>query len=306
MGRRLTPTVKPSRIRVLWVRGGEKLSFRSPLLAYVLGVRGAGKSAFLEAVAEHYLWSGGTVLDLFGARSGEGLAWLRSPWVTRLRLPALLVCSPHVTVESAWDAKPWTQVSLDDFNRYRVIVSASPLYTGVDEEFEAAGRLLDLLFQRRGWTRYIYIVVRESANLFYSRFKHSPNQLLAKAEAIYLLREARHHGLALGLDTQKFTAVDTEIRALLDLLVLKQQGALPVPRELWWIYRYIDPGWLRRAPPRYFALVTRRGSVGVGCFDLPTWHKRPREHLLKTLGINVLRHDSPPGDGGEAPDRQPG
>jgi len=74
-------SVKPSKIQISWLRYYEEINVNRPLVVLALGVRGAGKSAWLEALSEHYLANGHIILDIFGARSCEGLAWLRSPWV---------------------------------------------------------------------------------------------------------------------------------------------------------------------------------------------------------------------------------
>ena len=68
-------------MKVNWVRGSEKVSFNRPLLWFTLGVRGAGKSTFLETIGCYHARKGHAVLDLYGSRDGEGLCWLRSPYV---------------------------------------------------------------------------------------------------------------------------------------------------------------------------------------------------------------------------------
>ena len=249
-----------------------------------LGIRGAGKSSFLEAVGEHYLANGHNILDLFGARSGEGLAWLRSPWSNE---KILLIRGEHVDVSCSWNTKSWRSLTLHDLENNRIIISSSPLYYNISEEFQAVNKIFDLLFSRLGWRRYIYILVREAANIFYSRMKIADNQLLAKNEATYLIRESRHHGLSLAMDTQKNTSIDIDLRALLDYLIIKAQGYMNLPRDLWFIYRYLDPHWIRNMKPNEFAVLTRKGAIGIGAFEYPKWHKRPRENLLKTLGFKI-------------------
>jgi len=281
--------VKPSRILIRWYRYFEEINVNKPLVVLALGVRGAGKSAFLEALAEHYLAHGHIVLDMFGARSGEGLAWLRSPWVRELRLPTLLIKSPYVEVKCEWPTMNWNELTLSDIEKHRIIISSSPLYYDKNEEFRAVNHVMKLLFMRMGWRRYICILCRETANLFYSRLKQREDQKFAKAETIYLIREARHHGLALLMDTQKLTAVDIDLRALCDYIVFKAQGYLRIPRDLWWIFNWIKPEWLQRCHPKYFAILSRRGAVGIGLFELPKWHKRPREHLLRALNIKISK-----------------
>jgi hypothetical protein len=278
--------LKASQIRIRWVRGGETVNVDSPLTAFALGVRGGGKSAFLEALAEHYLAGGHAVLDLFGASSGEGLAWLRSGWVREMKLPALVITGRR-EVSCSWPTKFYEDLELADFDRNRIIISATPMYSDKEEEFRAAGKILDLLFNRYGWSKFIYLLVRESSNLFYSRIKLRKDQLESKAEAVYLIREARHHGLAFGMDSQKNSSIDIDFRALLDYVVFKRQGIFSLPADYRWLYGFLDPMWLRNMKQSQFGIISRRGSIGVGLNDMPVWHKREREHLVQALGIEL-------------------
>lgn len=88
-------------MRVVWLRGVNKINFRRPFSWFVNGVRGSGKSSFLEALGEQYLMRKHTVLDLFGSRDGEGLAWCRSPWAKDARI--LLVHGANVSVDCSFD-----------------------------------------------------------------------------------------------------------------------------------------------------------------------------------------------------------
>jgi len=94
--------------------------------------------------------------------------------------------------------------------------------------------------------------------------KIAETQALAKSFMSYWLRESRHSGCSLGLDSQRFMAVDVDIRALIDFLLLKALGAGGLSRGLWFIYRHIQPGLLQYAKPHQFAVVTRREDIGVG------------------------------------------
>jgi len=135
------------------------------------------------------------------------------------------------------------------------------------------------------------MIVRESANLYYSRLRVSKNQLSAKAESTYLVREARHCGVAIGLDTLKYTSVDIDIRAVTDYLILKSQGVLGFPDDLQWLYGYFSPHKVRNMPPQYFCIVTRKGALGLGEFPELPWHKRERENILRAVGIKVDHGD---------------
>lgn len=129
------------------------------------------------------------------------------------------------------------------------------------------------------------MIVREAANLYYSRIKITQNQTAAKAEMVYLIREARHMGVAMGLDTLKYTSIDSDIRAVTDYLIFKAQGIQGLPRDLFWIYKYIDPGVLRVLKPDQFVCLHRGGALGLGVFGELGWHKQEKEHILNTLGI---------------------
>ena len=94
-------------------------------------------------------------------------------------------------------------------------------------------------------------------------------------------------GCTLALDTLKYTSVDSDIRATIDYLVFKAQGVQGLPKDLYWIYKFIDPNRLRRLKPNQFVIMTRSGCLGIGVFPDLSWHKREREHILKVLGIEV-------------------
>lgn len=286
-------TYSPPDVRINWIRGiAENFDFSAPNVLFCLGVRGAGKSVLLEVLGEWELQFGNSVLDLFGASSGEGLAWLRSYWVLEEKLPVLLIKGEHVSLEFKYEQyknKSWQDIELEDFEKYKIIISASPLYFDKDEEYLATGHILKLLFERQGWSRYIYILCREASNLFYSRFKLRQTQLDPKASGIYLLRESRHHGLSLGLDSQKNTSIDTDIRALCDYVVFKSQGIFSLPSDYRFLYGYYKPTWLRNMAKHEFAVITKKGSLGVGVNGYNTWHKTEREHLLQGLGVKVIK-----------------
>ena len=72
-------TRKSGSMKLCWIKGKDDFDFLRDYVYMILGVRGSGKSSFLENLGIHYLSKGAVILDLFGSRDGEGLAWLRSP-----------------------------------------------------------------------------------------------------------------------------------------------------------------------------------------------------------------------------------
>jgi hypothetical protein len=272
-------------MKVLWVRHSDTIKFNRPFTWFCLGLRGTGKSSLLEHIGENYLNEGHTIFDLFGSRDGENLAWLRSPHVKEKKI--LLLKGENVDVDCSYPVKLADQLTLHDVQNYDIIISSSPLYLNVDQEFFNAAKLTDLLYKRIHWKRLVYLVVREAANFYYSRLKVSENQVFAKSQMIYLIREARHVGLALGLDSIRYYAIDIDIRNLADYLILKAQGVYGLAADLKWLYNYFDPTVVRKMPQQYFIMVTRSGALGLGEFPYNPWHKEEKEDILSNLGIKV-------------------
>jgi hypothetical protein len=272
-------------MKVYWLRWANKINFRRPFFWFVNGVRGSGKSSFLEATGEQYLMRGHTVLDLFGSRDGEGLAWCRSPWAKEKRI--LLIHGANVDVDSSFDSVAVDELTLSHFDNYDIVISSSPLYSSTSSEFLEVNKITDMVYRRMSWDKLIYCLVREAANLYYSRLKVDPNQNMAKANMIYLIREARHVGMAMGLDTLRIMSIDIDIRAVTDFLIFKSQGVMGLAKELYFMYRLLEPNKLANMPANKFVLLHRGGSIGVGEFAEIPWHKQEREHILKVLDIKV-------------------
>ena len=272
-------------MKINWKRGNDSISYDRPSTWFSLGTRGSGKSSFLEHVAEKYLERGNGVFDLFGSRDGESLAWLRSPHVKDKKI--LLLKGENVDVQSCYSVKSAESVTVQDFEQNDIVVSSSPLYLNMDQEFAYAAKLTDMLYKRLFHNKLIFLVCREAANFYYSRLKVSDSQLYAKAQMTYLIREARHMGIALGLDSIRFYAIDIDIRSLSDYLILKSQGVQGLSKDLKWLYRFVNPSLMRYMRPEQFVIVTNKGSIGYGVFPEISWHKRERENILSDVGIKV-------------------
>ena len=236
-------------------------------------------------MAEQYLAEGNGVFDLFGSRDGESLAWLRSPHVKDKKI--LLLKGENVDVQCSFPVKSAESVTVQDFEANDIIISSSPLYLGMDQEFALAARLTDVLYKRLYHQKLVFLVCREASNFYYSRLKISDSQLYAKAQMTYLIREARHMGIALGLDSIRYYSIDIDIRSLSDYLILKSQGVQGLSKDLKWLYKYVNPGLMRHMRPEQFIVVSNRGSIGFGTSPEIPWHKRERENILSDVGIKV-------------------
>jgi len=272
-------------MKIKWLRGNDRISMEKPDLWFVQGVRGSGKSSLLEHLAELHLKEGHAVLDLFGGRDGEALAWLRSRWTQDKKV--LLIRGESVDVASAFPTQTVQQFTLGDLERYDIIICASPLFSSFDQEFYDIGELTEKIYRRLHWNRLVYAIMREASNFLYSRMKLTDDQHEAKAAAIYLLREMRHNGVSFGLDSVRLLSIDIDIRGLSDYMLFKAQGIGGLSRELRWIYRYFQPRSLNRMPPDKFVVITRRASLGWGVFPPVSWHKREKEDILRAVDIRV-------------------
>lgn len=228
------------------------------------------------------------------SKDGEGLSWLRSPYAKNKRI--VLLRGDLVEVKSNHESIPASKFRISDLARGDIFISASPLYESMDAEFDGVNRIIDALWKRHYWKEPIFLIMREAANLIYSRIKVRKNQVLAKAEVLYQMRESRHMGLALGLDSIKHTSIDVDIRVLTDYLIIKNTGMHGLPKDLYWVYKTFDPVQLRRLKAREFAIVDRHGHLGLGTFDLPPWHKREAENILRETGVE-LRYFQPAAEG---------
>lgn len=286
-------------MNVLWVRGWQDIPLDRPHTDFILSpIRGGGKSSFLEHRAENYMKRGNTVLDFFGSRDSEGLAWARNPLMDGVGKAngdkkLALLHSDNVTVDSSLDQIPMSRLNHSALEKYDCLVSASALHKNLDDEYKNVNVITDLLYDRGivGWRKLVVGVIREASNLYYSRLRVSQNQTMAKSYMIYLIREARHMGLALTMDTLKFTSIDIDIRVLVDNTVFKGQGWMGLPDDLKWVYKYLNPNWVRGMKQNEFALLTKEGSLGIGTFPEVKWHKQEKENILADLDIHVIEHE---------------
>jgi hypothetical protein len=268
-----------------WIRSHDELNFDTASIWFCIGTRGSGKSSLIESIGESYLDHGHGVLDLFGSRDGEALGWLRSPWIKNKQI--LLLKGENVDVQCSYPVKLADSLTLEDFEKFDIIISASPLYLNIDQEFADAAKIEDTLYRRLHYKRLVYLCCREASNFYYSRLKVSDNQTFAKAQMIYLVRESRHMGVSLGLDTIRSFAIDIDIRDLSDYLLLKAQGVRGLSKDLKWLYRFVKPSMLRGLAANRFINVTKKGAIGYGTFNEVPWHKQEKEDIMKAVGITV-------------------
>ncbi len=131
---------------IKWLRGSGKIQYNTPSRYFALGITGSAKSSFLETIGEGYLMEGHAVLDLFGSRDGEGLAWLRSKWAEEKKV--LILHGENVDLETSFETMNVSKLSLNDFEKYDLILSTTPCYVNPNQEFVEVNHILDLLYSR--------------------------------------------------------------------------------------------------------------------------------------------------------------
>lgn len=274
-------------IKIDWFRGYEELNFKKALMVTPLGKRGSGKSNVTEWFGESFLHEhdNSKVIDLFGARDDEAIAWLRSEWKNECLL--IHGDSVHLSTKHG-DVLPISKVTLKDFDKYRVVLTSPCLYGSVDERFIGLEKLMAVLDRRKHWEEPWYLDVREAGNFIYSRLRSGANQSRAKADFVFLAREARHMGLAMGIDMLRETAIDVDVRTLTDFVFIKQLGIEGLRNKtLSWLYRYIDPISFNNMPPERFIIVSASSHWGIGELDFVPWHKQTHEDIEVAVGLKV-------------------
>jgi len=260
-----------------------------PLAHTVVGGKEGGKSALCETIA--FLGAsqknGGSIIDLYGARDNEGLGWLRSPFKDSV----LLLKGEHTQVNCPTaPCKNIGEVTLDDLEDYRVIVSCARFYRSIREEWYSVGKFLDFLWTRESWTKLCWLVVREANSIISSRMMLGEDQAQAVKYFVKAMQEMRHSGLSIAVDTLRWMGAEINYRTISDYIYLKAPGIDGLPQQLDFLYSYFDPFQIMQMPAEQFIVLSRRGALGVGRFDCPYWHKNEHENLRKLFAID-LKHD---------------
>jgi hypothetical protein len=271
--------------KIHFIRGNEHLSFSKPKTYFGLGQIGTGKSTLLESVAIEHMKRGAVVVDAYGSADGENLAWLRSDLIKDKRV--LLLRGESVDVVTQHDVKMVENITLKDLERYDLIVSSRPCFLNRDFEFYSLGKLVSLLYKRLHWKRLLCLVAREASSLWYSRIRVSDSQSDAKNESLYMLREMRHLGVSLALDSLRLLGIDVDLRSHVDYLFLKAMGLNGLDDSLKWLYHFFDPRFIRGMKPWEFILCCRSGSLGLGHFEDVPFHKREKEDITKICGLKI-------------------
>jgi len=271
------------KITLKWLRWYCKIDFTKALIFLVLGKKGSGKSALLEAMGLRYP----KIIDMFASRDDEGLSWCRdnSPIDD-----ILLVHGDNVDVNCSWDTCPTGKLTYSKICDYEVVIPSYSFFSGNTGRFVGINKLINIFWQRRTWKKPIYVAVREASSFLYSRVKQEGgglNMKAAKADFLYWQREMRHFGYALGIDTIRWTSIDKEMRDNADCQIIKKVGSQGLPSDISFLYKYISPRSMAGLPPDSFMLIADNASIAIGKSEYPEFHKEEGVDLLAELGITM-------------------
>lgn len=283
---------KLPKLKIWWTRfrthpsANFQAALKRPLAFAVVGGTGAGKSALIETIASKY----DGIIDLFGSRDNEGLAWLRSPFKDSV----LLLKGDSVELDChCADVKNAKDLTLKDMDDYKVIISCGALYTKIEEEYYQITKIMGKLWKRQHWKTAHCLLIREASNLIYSRLSLGETQQFAKAYLIYVIREMRHCGFAVALDTVRWYGIDINLRSIADYTFIKAQGIDGLPGPLKFLYRYFNPYAVMKMPVHTYIVASRKGPLGFGTSTLPYWHKREHENMLDLFDIRPSHKEIP-------------
>jgi hypothetical protein len=272
-------------VKLFWIRQPERFYYNTPKVYYSEGVRGSGKSTLIEHLAMRHLAKGSALLDCFGSVDGEGISWLRAPFTKNLNV--CLLQGDNVDISSSYTTRKIEQLGLHDLEKFDLLISARPFYVNRDAEYYAIGQLTELLYRRLHWRRMLTLICREASNLWFSRLMMSQKQSDIKSESIYMLRESRHLGVSLCLDSLRALSIDKDCRVLIDYLFIKAVGVEGLSEDMKFLYSFYPPAWLRSMKPWQFILLCRTGGLAAGHFPFHTWHKREREDIVSLCGLKI-------------------
>lgn len=270
-----------------------RIDVDAPLRYVANGISGAGKSELLRNISAHFP----KVIGVYGSGDDEVLADLRAHDY-RDRVGGRigknlenwengLIIGPRTTsVTSSWDYVTYDNLTLKDIERHGVIVCPRRIYPSLSSFFRGTERVVNVLQQREDERPVWFVKILEAANVLYARTTIGHVRAAdAKAYLIFLQRELRHNGLALGLDSQYSVSMDKEIRVNAEYTFWKNMGSDRLPKDVNWMHGWVTPDGFAGMYPNEWVCKDKWGGVYLGTSKMPPWYRRHRENLYKTLDI---------------------
>jgi len=247
-----------------------------------LGLAESGKSNLNEHFAAHHP----KILDLYGSKDNENLCWCRESSPVD---DILLVHGDNTSVSASWDTKKVSDVKMRDIERHECTITTDAFYSTDPVKYSGIQTISDNLYNRKSWRKgdIIYLLLRETMNVIYSRLSQGKGEKEAKADLLYFIRELRHFGFSVGYDSLRWTGLEKEIRDLADFMVFKRVGEKGLPRDKRFLYGYVEPKAFAQMNHNEYVLLKSNGAIGYGQSPLLKWHKEEGIDLVKELGIEI-------------------
>jgi len=287
----------------------------------ISGLKGWGKSALAEVLAEEYFLRGWLVMDVLGAPDWESCFWA-VPGPRGFYYKTLLIHPPRYELRHT-DAVTWGHIKfmasdtpLEEIlqtakNEDRVITTASLWPHGSISQLLTPW-FFELIEIAHKLKNPIFLVLKE-AHMAFSHLKvFDKLETKFRASLLNLFRSGRHHEIGFCLDLQRMVSLYKEIRDLTDKTILKRNTQRSVPRELEFVFSELDEiretfhrrQWRLRErnypliqklwPSECYCLGSDGQVLPVVRTPLPRfWHKKPKDRFLEITGIQVVKR----GDG---------
>jgi hypothetical protein len=280
-------------IKIKWQSGGEKLHIgrkpRETCRLLNMGLQGTGKSSLLEVFSVRFK----KIIDLFGSVDGESLCYCKPQFQEFYKAKygreptILLIYGEGKKIASRWDSIHIKDLTLKDITDHDITTTTQMFYNTLQDYYAALGEVIDVLEKRLFWDYPWALCIREAGDWGRARTKVVADDEGAKMDLIRFYRQNRHHGLAVLMDTLRWTNIDKEIRDLSNIICVKKIGIQLLPKDLRFLYKYWKPRSLMKLPNNLFGIITDNRSIGIGRFDYPEWHKEEKENILLTTGIEI-------------------
>lgn len=284
-----------------WREHNYLINWKLPQRILALGIIGSAKSSLLEVCGTRYP----KIVDILGSVDGESLCWGK-PEFTKLfeevhnRPPEILfVIGRNIKISTRFDCLHVDELNLKTMEDYDIITTAQLLHQTAEDCHRTMAKIVNVLESRLFWHEAWCLLIREAANWAYARMKIFKDADSAKADLVEFYRESRHHGLAVFMDTLRWTDIDKVVRDMSTYIFVKRTGSQRIPDDLsfclkHWYYRDSETGRLkfgakamRWLPRNMFGIKSIEGAIGVGWFERPEWHKEENEDIKKSVGFEV-------------------
>ena len=223
----------PTVVFPVWWRQGPRNwpDFKNPESFFIFGMVDYGKSNTAMALAENFLFEGGTIFDIHGADNDfETGVWLLSPYKDR----TAVVVGEDVDVEMPFEKIRIGEFTMKKAEEYDVILTDKMFFVRKKAHYSALGQIFTLCKNRRGWRegnkkKIVALLVREARKVIRSQLiaGTSRNEQEAQEELIDMNNQRAHSGISPILDTQRYMDVSTSFRQLANYRIIKGFGVSP-------------------------------------------------------------------------------